>query len=75
MYFNSKQFVEWAFIYFNLVSLNLVNKPGFILGDPGADSRGEGKSKRFLRAIFSNLLDFLVPIIHPRMAWFKYSED
>ena len=58
MYFNSKQFVEWAFIYFNLLSLNLVNKPGFILGDPGADSRGEGKSKRFLRAIFSTRLDF-----------------
>ena len=47
-----------AFIYFNLLSLNLVNKPDFILGDPGADSGGEGKSKRFLRAIFSTRLDF-----------------
>ena len=78
MYFNSKQFVEWAFIYFNLVSLNLVNKPGFTLGDPEADSGGEGKSQGLLRAIFSTRLGSfrlsLVPTIHPRMAWFKYSE-
>ena len=59
MYFNSEQFVEWAFIYFNFLSLNLLNKPSFILGDPGADSGGEGKSKRFLRAIFFTRLDFL----------------